>query len=235
MAGRTPTAVTTSSASTWPPPARSSPPGRTASTAVATRRSTPASAYQRAVWAPSRGADRRGQRRGPGLHHGDLAAVRGRRGGQFGADPAGPHDGQPQCFPALAGLEQVAQRQRVVVGAQEALPPVAGQRHRQRPGRQHQVVEGVRAAAGDQLVAEPGGGLVRPEVHLERGEVGLQRRVEIGFGQELLGQRRPVVGRPRFGPDQRDRAARNRAPAVPPPSGTRPGPRRPPLPARSRS
>ena len=155
---------------------------------------------------PDRGADRRGQRRGPGLHHGDLASVRGRRGGQFGADPAGPHDGQPQCLPALARLEQVAQGQRVVVGAQEALPPVAGQRHRLRPGRQHQVVEGVRTAAGDQLVAQTGGGLVRPEVHLERGEVGLQGRVEAGLGQELLGQRRPVVRRPRLGPDQGDRA-----------------------------
>jgi len=119
---------------------------------------------------------------------------------------AGSHDGQPQCFPVLAGLEQVAQGQRVVVGTQEALPPVAGQRHRQRPGRQHQVVEGVRAAAGDQLIAQPGGGLVRPEIHIERGEVGLQGRVEAGLGQELLGQRRPVVRRPRLGSDQRDRA-----------------------------
>jgi hypothetical protein len=127
--------------------------------------------------------------------------VRDRRGGQFGADPAGSHDGQPKPW-----FEQVAQGQRVVVGAQEALPPVAGQRYRQRPGRQHQVVEGVRAAACDQLIAQPGGGLVRPEVHLERGEVGLQGRVEAGLGQELLGQRRPVVRRPRLGPDERDRA-----------------------------
>jgi predicted ATPase/DNA-binding SARP family transcriptional activator len=97
-----------------------------------------------------RGADRRGQRRGPGLHHRDLAAAGRRRGGQFGADPAGPHDGQPQCLPSgLAGPEQVPQRQRVVVGAQEALPPWPWQRHRQRPGGQHQVVERVAAAVRD--------------------------------------------------------------------------------------
>ena len=53
MAGRTPTAVTISSAAIHPPSARASPPGCTASTAVATRRSTPAAAYQRAVWAPA--------------------------------------------------------------------------------------------------------------------------------------------------------------------------------------
>ena len=176
--------------------------GRTPTAVEAVRPGVPAGGL-----GSDRGADRRGQRRGPGLHHGDPGTVRHCRGGQLGADPAGPHDGQPQRFArGCAGPEQVAQGQRVVVGAQETLPPVAGQRHRQRSGRQHQMVEGVRAAAGDQFLAEPGGSLIRAEVHLERGEVGLQRRVEIGFGQELLGQRRPVVGRARVGADQGDRA-----------------------------
>ena len=140
-----------------------------------------------------RGTDRRGERRGPGFHHRDLAAVRDRGGGEFGADPPGSHDGQPQ-----PGPEQVPQGQRVVVGTQEALPPRTGKRHRHRPGGQHQVVKGVRAAGRDQggLVVEPGRGLLRAEVHAERREVGLQRRVEVGFRQHLLGQRRPVIRRP---------------------------------------
>ena len=43
-----------------------------------------------------RGPHGRGERSGPGLDHRDLTAAGGGRGGQFGADPARPHDGQSQ-------------------------------------------------------------------------------------------------------------------------------------------
>ncbi len=149
-----------------------------------------------------RGAQGRGERRGPGFDHRDLATVGGRRGGQLGADPAGPDDGQPE-----SGPEQGPQGQGIVVVAQEPLPPGAGQRHRHGPGSQDQPVIGVLVTIGGQgLRVHPGGGFAGPEIHVQRAEVGLQRRVDAVVGQHLLRQRRPVVRRPRFRPDQGDLA-----------------------------
>ena len=149
-----------------------------------------------------RGADRGGQRCGSGLHHRDLAAVRDRRGGQFRADPARADDSQPQ-----PGPEQIPQREGVVVAAQEALPAVAGKSYRKRTSGQHQAIKGVPGTSRQQGGGiEPGGGLIRPEVHVQRAEVGAQRRVDAGRDQHLLRQRRPVIWRPRFRPDQGDLA-----------------------------
>jgi hypothetical protein len=89
-------------------------------------------------------AERGGKRRRASLDDGDLAARGGRGGRQLGADPPGADDGEPQ-----SGPEQRAQRERVVLGPHEPLPPGTGQRHRDRPGGHDQVVTRVFIAIRD--------------------------------------------------------------------------------------
>jgi len=101
---------------------------------------------------PDGGAERHGERRGTRLHDGHPAA--GRRGGgrQFGADPPGADDREPQ-----PGPQQRAQRQRVVVSPQEPLRPGSWQRHGERARRQNQMVKRVLITICDER--GPGGRL----------------------------------------------------------------------------
>jgi hypothetical protein len=69
------------------------------------------------------------------------------------------------------------------------------------------VVERVLTLAGHQRpLIQADGGLALVEVHVERGEVGLQGRVKRDFLQHLLGQRRAVIRRSRLRADQGDPA-----------------------------
>src|SRR5581483_10453012 len=139
---------------------------------------------------------RGGQRRRRRLDDGHRAPVPHRGGRQLRADPAGPDDRQP-----CALLHRVAQRQRVLVRPQELLLARAGQRDRQRPGGDHQVIP-VREVVHARYRA------ARRERHVERGKVRAERRIgRIGLDQHRFRQRRPVVRRQLLGPDQLDPAA----------------------------
>jgi len=94
---------------------------------------------------PDGGAERRGERRGARLHDGHLAAGRHGGGRQFGADPPGADDREPQ-----SGPQPGAQRQRVVIGPQEPLRPGPRQSHGERSGRQNKMVKGVLIAICDE-------------------------------------------------------------------------------------
>src|SRR5262249_18362286 len=141
-AGRTPTAVTTSSAASQPPPGNAMPPCSTDSTGWPSRRPTPAAEDQgpgRHAAPAARPPRQRGGRR---FQHGDLAALLGGAGGQFGADPAGPDHGQLE-----RGPQRRAQRRGVVEGTQDPLRARSGQPHRRGSGGHHE-----RVAPGFRLV-----------------------------------------------------------------------------------
>src|SRR5262249_52601494 len=69
---------------------------------------------------PGLRAERARQRGGRHFQHGDLAALLGGAGGQFGADPAGPDPGQLE-----PGPQRRAQHPRVVEGTQDPRAPPA--------------------------------------------------------------------------------------------------------------
>jgi hypothetical protein len=94
---------------------------------------------------PGFGAEGGGERGRPGLDDRDQAACRRGRGRQFGADPAGADDRETQSWP-----EQAAQRQGVVQGPQEPLRPWTRKRRGHGARRQHEAVEGVLTAIGDE-------------------------------------------------------------------------------------
>jgi len=164
-------AVTTSSASTWPPPSLSSTrPGRPRlrprwPPAGPPRRVVPAGGWLRAGRRSPRPAARAGLHTVTWLPWAAAAVASSLR------SKSRPHDGPAAVFSGAGLLEQFAQGQRVVVGCAGSLPPVAGQRHLQAPP--------FATPGGSKWLRATAGVSARrpsrwrpsswPEVHLERG------------------------------------------------------------------
>ena len=171
------------------------------------------------------GAGRPGERppagpvaRSIGIRHrvddGHLAAGRARRRGGLRADEAAAdHHDRAAFGEALLEREAVRQRAELV---DAGLRPPRG-RPRRRPRRDHEVVVGQQVAVGEQDLPGVGGERQgrRPEAQLDLvGRRGLRGEQGRALGrpraaQHLLGQRRPVAGRPWLLADQGD------GPAVP--------------------
>ena len=153
------------------------------------------------------------QRRRRALEHGDGAAAAAGRGGDLEADEAGADDDDPRraVGDARPQGERVVERAQLVDDRHGVL---AGEAAGRRAGGDDEPVE-----RHDGAVGQRDGAVVEVErrrrhaeaqVEPERVEVvGLAQRDAVRLpvpGEQLLRQRRAVVGQVRLGADQRDRA-----------------------------
>jgi hypothetical protein len=162
---------------------------------------------ERAHQGPGRALERDAR----GVDQGHLAAGRARRRRRLGADEAAAdHHDHPALGEALLERETVRQRAELVDA--RFWPPRGWPRRG--PGRDHEIVVGQQITIGQQDLPGIGGNRRgwHPQAQLDavgrrvlRGEQGRPLR-RPRAGQHLLGERRPVAGRPRLVSHQGDGA-----------------------------
>jgi len=168
-------------------------------------------AVQAGAHRPQLVSEHTGQGHREGFDHRDLGAEAATGGGHLGPDESGTHHGQLRALI----LDGRSQGDAVLEGAQGPYPPDVGRigkRPDMGPGGHHGAVVVQKVAVIDlETVSgdiEGDGGV--PEAKVEAEGVDLLRFPQTdavespGAGQELLRQRRPVVGRMGFGTDQDD-------------------------------